>query len=118
GIVLVEAMSARTAVVASDLGAFRRVLEEGTAGVLFRTGDPADLARTLVRVLDDAPLREKLVATASSAVRRYDWSSVSHEILTVYDMVVDGRVEPVGEDPSSRRGGWHLDRRRSRGDER
>ncbi len=44
GIVLVEAMSAGAAVVASDLGAFRRVLDEGTAGTLFRTGDPADLA--------------------------------------------------------------------------
>ena len=47
GIVLVEAMSAGAAVVASDLGAFRRVLDEGTAGTLFRTGDPADLAATL-----------------------------------------------------------------------
>ena len=118
GIVLVEAMSAGTPVVASDLGAFRRVLEDGTAGVLFRTGDPADLARTLARVLDDTALRDQLVETARTAVRRYDWSSVSHEILTVYDMVVDGRVEPVREDPSSRRGGWHLDRLRSRGDDR
>ena len=118
GIVLVEAMSAGTAVVASDLGAFRRVLADGTAGVLFRTGEPADLARTLVRVLDDTPLRERLIGTAREAVRRYDWSSVSHEILTVYEMVVGGRVQPVGEDPTSRRGAWLLDRRRSRVGER
>src|SRR5699024_2780071 len=39
GIVLVEAMSAGAMVVASDLGAFRRVLDEGRAGALFRTGD-------------------------------------------------------------------------------
>jgi phosphatidylinositol alpha-mannosyltransferase len=116
GIVLVEAMSAGTAVVASDLGAFRRVLEEGTAGVLFHAGDPADLARTLVRVLDDAALRQQLVSTARTAVRRYDWSSVSHEILTVYEMVVAGRVEPVGEDPTSRRGARLLDRHRARGE--
>jgi len=118
GIVLVEEMSAGTAVVASDLGAFRRVLEDGTAGVLFRTGDSSDLARTLVRVIGDDELRRGLVTTASSVVRRYDWSSVTHEVLTVYEMVVAGRDTPVREDPTSRRGGRLLERRRTRGEVR
>ena len=39
GIVLVEAMAAGTAVVASDLDAFRRVLEDGTAGRLVPVDD-------------------------------------------------------------------------------
>lgn len=103
GIVLVEAMSAGAAVVASDLGAFRRVLDEGTAGTLFRTGDPADLAATLVRVLGDDGLREKARAHASDVVQRYDWSHVTHEVLTVYEMVAAGSGRHVGEDPSSRR---------------
>jgi phosphatidylinositol alpha-mannosyltransferase len=118
GIVLVEAMSAGTAVVASDLGAFRRVLEDGTAGVLFRTGDSRDLGATLVRVLGDEQLRRELVATASTVVQRYDWSSVTHEVLTVYEMVVAGIDTPVREDPASRRGSRLLDRRRGRGDAR
>ena len=118
GIVLVEAMSAGAAVVASDLGAFRRVLAEGEAGVLFRTGDSQDLARTLVRVLGDDDERRGLVARAADAVRRYDWSSVTHEVLTVYEMVVEGRDTPVVEDPSSRRGARMLERRRARGESR
>lgn len=118
GIVLVEAMSAGTPVVASDLGAFRRVLEEGDAGVLFRTGDPGDLARTLVRVLDDEALRATLVERASGAVRRYDWSSVTHEVLTVYEMVVEAADAPVREDPSSWRGARLRDLRRVRGEAR
>ncbi|MGW6130623.1 glycosyltransferase family 4 protein [Cellulomonas sp. NPDC055163] len=118
GIVLVEAMSAGTPVVASDLGAFRRVLEEGDAGVLFRTGDSADLARTLVRVLGDEHLRAALVERASAAVRRYDWSSVTHEVLTVYEMVVEAADAPVREDPSSWRGARLRDLRRVRGEAR
>lgn len=108
GIVLVEAMSAGTAVVASDLGAFRRVLDEGRAGVLFRTGDHEDLARTLVRVLGDRALRETVVARGSQVVRRYDWSTVTEQVLTVYETVLSGvgpRVR-VGEDPRSRRARW------------
>lgn len=104
GIVLVEAMSAGAAVVASDLGAFSRVLDDGAAGVLFATGDSEDLARTLVRVLHDPKLRATVVARAREAVPQYDWSVVTDQVLTVYEMVVADAREPVGEDPSSQRG--------------
>ncbi|HEY0215453.1 MAG TPA: glycosyltransferase family 4 protein [Cellulomonas sp.] len=117
GIVLVEAMSAGTAVVASDLGAFRRVLDEGRAGVLFRTGDPADLSRTLIDLLGDPEHRAAVAAAGEQAVPRYDWASVTHEILTVYEMAVEGSEAPVGEDPTSRRGSRRLDLRRLRGDD-
>ena len=114
GIVLVEAMSAGTPVVASDLGAFARVLDDGAAGVLFRTGDSADLATTLLRVLDDAGLRRTVSEHAREVVRRYDWSTVSDQVLTVYEMAVAGRDAPVGEDPSSLRGARLMELRRGR----
>ncbi|QTE31493.1 glycosyltransferase family 4 protein [Pengzhenrongella sicca] len=110
GIVLVEAMSAGAAVVASDLGAFRRVLDDGAAGTLFRLGDSADLAATLTRVLSDPELRAVTVKRGRETVRQYDWSAVTSEILAVYEMVAGadtgevGERRRVGEDPSSRRG--------------
>ncbi|WP_456821014.1 glycosyltransferase family 4 protein [Cellulomonas sp. URHB0016] len=118
GIVLVEAMSAGAAVVASDLGAFSRVLDDGAAGVLFTAGDSADLAATLVRVLKDADLRSTVTERARTAVRRYDWSAVTDQVLAVYEMVVAGAGAPVGEDPSSLRGARLLELRRSRGETR
>lgn len=118
GIVLVEAMSAGATVVASDLGAFSRVLDDGAAGVLFRTGDSADLAATLVRVLRDADLRAKVSAHALKVVRQYDWATVTDQVLAVYEMVVAGRDAPVGEDPSSVRGARLLELRRGRGESR
>ncbi|BDO42293.1 GDP-mannose-dependent alpha-(1-2)-phosphatidylinositol mannosyltransferase [Cellulomonas sp. NTE-D12] len=114
GIVLVEAMSAGAAVVASDLGAFARVLDDGSAGVLFRTGDSVDLADTLLRVLGDAELRRTVADHARQVVRRYDWSTVSDQVLTVYEMAVAGRDAPVGEDPSSLRGARLMELRRGR----
>lgn len=104
GIVLVEAMSAGATVVSSDLGAFRRVLDDGAAGILFPNGDSAALAATLVRALGDAELRRAASARAAAVVRRYDWSVVTEQVQTVYEMVLAGgpRV-PVGEDPSSLR---------------
>jgi phosphatidylinositol alpha-mannosyltransferase len=98
GIVLVEAMSAGAPVVASDLGAFRRVLDDGRLGVLVDTGDPAALATAILELLDDPDRAAGLAARASVAVRRYDWSRVAEQILDVYETVRLG-ADRVGEDP-------------------
>jgi phosphatidylinositol alpha-mannosyltransferase len=102
GIVLVEAMSAGAPVLASDLGAFRRVLDDGELGVLFPVGDAGALASSLVALLEDPGERARLVASASRAVRRYDWSRVASEVLAVYETVRLG-ADRVGEDVGSRR---------------
>ena len=103
GIVLVEAMAAGTAVVASDLDAFRRVLEDGTAGRLVPIDDAAALASALVEVLSDDAARERYVVAASDAVRRYDWSVVARDILRVYETVAGAgaKVEVAGSGSGS-----------------
>ena len=87
GIVLVEAMAAGTAVVASDLDAFRRVLVDGTAGKLVPVEDSAALAAGLVEVLENDAARSRYVDAAAQAVRRYDWSVVERQIMRVYETV-------------------------------
>ena len=49
GVVLIEALAAGAPIVASDLDAFARVLEDGAAGVLVRRGDAARPGRRPVR---------------------------------------------------------------------
>jgi phosphatidyl-myo-inositol alpha-mannosyltransferase len=93
GIVLVEAMAARTPVVAADLDAFRRVLEEGTAGRLVPVDDAAALADGLIDVLQDDTLRERYIEAGSDAVRRYDWSVVARQIMRVYETVSASRTK-------------------------
>lgn len=93
GIVLVEAMAAGTAVVASDLDAFRRVLEDGEAGRLVPVDDAAALATALVDVLRDDEARARYVAAAALAVRRYDWSVVARQIQQVYETVAGAGVK-------------------------
>jgi phosphatidylinositol alpha-mannosyltransferase len=93
GIVLVEAMAAGTAVVASDLDAFRRVLEDGTAGRLVPIFDSQALAAALIEVLQDDATRERLVETATKVVHRYDWSVVARQIQQVYETVAGAGVK-------------------------
>ena len=87
GIVLIEAMAAGTPVVASDLEAFRRVLDDGEAGVLFPVGDTAALAGSLVALLQDPERRRLLSAKGSRVVQAYDWQHVAREIVEVYETV-------------------------------
>jgi phosphatidylinositol alpha-mannosyltransferase len=90
GIVLVEAMAAGTPVLASDLPAFKKVLEDGAAGALFRNEDSDDLARQLTGLLGDDDRRRALTATGNVVVRRYDWAAVAGQIVRVYETVVGG----------------------------
>ena len=87
GIVLVEAMAAGTAVVASNLDAFRRVLADGEAGSLVPVEDSDALAGALIAVLGDDALRARYVKAATAAVHRHDWSVVADEIMRVYETV-------------------------------
>lgn len=87
GIVLVEAMAAGTAVVASDLDAFRQVLDDGKAGRLVPVDDAAALADGLIELLADDAVREHYVTAAARAVRPYDWSMVARQIMRVYETV-------------------------------
>lgn len=93
GIVLVEAMASGTAVVASDLDAFRRVLSDGDAGRLVPVDDSAALAAGLIEVLTDDALRTRLVDCATEAVQRYDWSVVAKQIMRVYETVAGAGVK-------------------------
>jgi phosphatidyl-myo-inositol alpha-mannosyltransferase len=88
GIVLAEAMAAGAPIVASDLDAFRRVLRGGRAGELFTSGDPADLAAAIGRLLDDPQRRASLSAAASAAVRDYDWGKIARDVVKVYQAVL------------------------------
>jgi phosphatidyl-myo-inositol alpha-mannosyltransferase len=100
GVVLIEAMAAGAPIVASDLDAFARVLEDGAAGVLVRRGDPAALAGALCALLDDPARRAELSARGAEVAAGYDWQVLARRILTVYETVVSvsgGGVVP-GED--------------------
>ncbi|GAA4727680.1 glycosyltransferase family 4 protein [Isoptericola chiayiensis] len=115
GIVLVEAMSAGAGVVASDLGAFQRVLDDGAAGRLFTTGDPAALTRAVLGALADPQDTAERRRRASEFVRHFDWSTVTGQVLAVYEMAVaaaealgDGRVR---QDLAAERPAWLLGRR-------
>lgn len=89
GIVLVEAMAARTTVVASDIPAFRAVLEDGRAGALFETGSSDSLASALVELLGDRERLDALADAGQRASAQYDWEVVADKVFEVYKLAIE-----------------------------
>ena len=101
GVILIEALAAGAPIVASDLDAFARVLEDGAAGVLVRRGDAGALARALCGLLADPARRAALSAAAPTVAAAYDWDVLARRILAVYETVVppgSGEVEAEDDD--------------------
>ena len=96
GIVLLEAMASGTPVVASDLEAFRRVLNHGEAGITFENEDSADLAKVVSGLLADPNRCAELSARGKLRAAEFDWSVVAQRIVDVYESIrVPGvKVEP------------------------
>jgi phosphatidylinositol alpha-mannosyltransferase len=98
GIVLLEAMAVGTPVLASDLDAFRAVLDGGRSGQLFATGDAGDLAAKAAALLDDPAARAALVPLGKATARSYDWSTVARDIERVYETVAPAATPASGRD--------------------
>ncbi|MDN3054183.1 glycosyltransferase family 4 protein [Streptomyces sp. SRF1] len=98
GIILVEAMSAGAAVLASDLDAFAQVLDGGAAGELFANEDADALAEAAVRLLGNQERLAELRERGSRHVRRFDWSTVGADILAVYETVTDGAASVAADE--------------------
>ena len=90
GIILIEAMSAGAAVLASDIPAFVRVLDGGAAGATFVNEDPADLAQALIALLHDPAERARVAAAGRARADLFDWSVVADQITLVYETVCEG----------------------------
>jgi phosphatidylinositol alpha-mannosyltransferase len=93
GIVLLEAMATGTPVLASDLPAFKRVLDDGKYGKLFKTNNANDLANSLIELIGNKSERDNFKTEGIVRAQQFDWSVIVRQILDVYESVksVEGR---------------------------
>jgi glycosyltransferase involved in cell wall biosynthesis len=71
---LFEAMAMGCAVVATDIGSTRHVIESGRNGVLVPAGDAGSLRDAIVMLLADAALRQRLGRAARATIAEGDFS--------------------------------------------
>jgi phosphatidylinositol alpha-mannosyltransferase len=93
GIILAEAMAAGSAIVASDLPAFKSLLEDGKFGEIFTSQDSNALANSVIALLLNNQRREELAKAGLARSQIFDWNTVGEQILSVYEMSLVGNTK-------------------------
>jgi phosphatidylinositol alpha-mannosyltransferase len=87
GIVLLEAMAAGRAVVASDIHGYKKVVQRNVTGLLVEPKDPDALCRAISQLIDDPAMRERLGDAGARRAREFDWEHVARQLEEVYEEV-------------------------------
>lgn len=82
---MLEFMALGKPLVTSDHPSFLEAIKPGVHGLVVPTGDAAQLADALVRLLRDAPLREQMGAAARERARDFDISRLASDMMDLYD---------------------------------
>ena len=88
GLVLLEAMAAGKAIVASNIAGYASVLSYGAQGLLVPPRDPVALAEALGYLLDSPPLRQDLGDRAVIHAQLFRRERVALQVLEVYDAAI------------------------------
>lgn len=92
GITLLESMACETPVVCSDIPGFRDVVRHEREALMFRRGDVGALADSIVRLLEDKALGERLGKTGRQVAAAYSWQRVTGSVLEAYTNVLGTKV--------------------------
>ena len=88
GIVLLEAMAAGAAIVASDIHGYKGVVKRGEQGLLVAPGHPKELATAIGRLLMDDPLRAAMSVSGAARAEAYSWPKVTARVEAYYAFVI------------------------------
>jgi glycogen synthase len=85
GLPILEAMASDLPVVSTDIPVVNELIRDGVDGLLVPYNDSAALAQSLLRVLGDRPLRERLIAGGRAALQtRFNPSQLAAQVAAAY----------------------------------
>ncbi len=86
---VIEYMACARPIVAANLPVVRELVREDIDALLFAPDDAGDLARQILRVLNDRELAEKLATNAAARARsKLTWHEAQKKLLKVYDRLL------------------------------
>ena len=91
GIVLLESMASGVPVVASNIQGYTTVVTSGVDGLLTTPRDSERLASAVSSLLENEPLRQRLIYAGLQKVRDYAWPQVAHRINDYYYRLLNER---------------------------
>jgi glycosyltransferase involved in cell wall biosynthesis len=89
GIVALEAMAAKSPVVASDTGGLSEIIDHDVTGVKVYPNNPDSLAWGITKVLVDDNYRRTISENAyRRVIEKYDWEKIAQQTKRIYEGVL------------------------------
>jgi PEP-CTERM/exosortase A-associated glycosyltransferase len=87
-----EAMALGKAILGSDVGGIRELIESGKTGLLFRADNVEDFCAQVKRLTENEGTRRELGARAREVIlREKDWKTLSQRYIAIYDAAMRNR---------------------------
>jgi glycosyltransferase involved in cell wall biosynthesis len=87
---VIEYMASGRPVVAANLPVVRELVRDDVDALLFTPDDPADLARCVLAILNDAPLAQRLADSAAERARdKFSWREAQKKLVRVYEKLIE-----------------------------
>jgi glycosyltransferase involved in cell wall biosynthesis len=81
GIAFVEALAHGIPVIGRSAFAMPEFIQPGKNGALVRTDDPAELASTIIDVLDNPTIRQYTLQTMQGVRAQFSWEAVAERMV-------------------------------------
>ena len=85
---VIEYMACARPVVASNLPVVREMARDDADALLFTPDDPADLARCVLAILNDASLAQRLADSAAKRARKFSGHAPQKRLVRVYEQLI------------------------------
>lgn len=94
-LVLLEALAAGKAIIATSVGAIPEIIEEGINGLIVEAEDPVQLADAMHKLITERDLRIKMEKRNLEKAKRYQWPTIAKAYIRVFKKVIDQADIPV-----------------------
>lgn len=97
GMIIVEAMTAGTPVVASNIPGFRAVMQDGRQGLLVEPKSEQAIADAIERMIENPGERTLMGINGAAAAKQYSWDRVAGQVLSYYESVLQKHPVPPAQ---------------------
>ncbi|AFH49784.1 Glycosyltransferase [Ignavibacterium album JCM 16511] len=92
GVSNLEAAACEKPQVASNVGGFPEIIDDGVTGFLVEPGNPKDIADKVIELINDKSLRIKMGRAArKKVVEEFNWNNNVEQMISEYQKVIKGR---------------------------